>query len=429
MLATLTDDRFSDPRWIFEPKFDGVRCLVFRDRRGVRLLSRNKLSLNRQYPEIEEAFRAEPAGDYILDGEVVAFEGKRTSFARLQRRMQLRDPARAKRTGVAVYFYAFDIVYAGGFDLTRLPLLERKLVLRRVLSFNRRLRFTAHRVEDGEQAWRDACANGLEGVIAKRADSPYEHGRSRDWLKFKCVNEQELVIGGYTEPAGARVGLGALLLGYYDDGASLCGQGRHGVRCAHSKEPLDAPRLSPPGAVAIRPRQDAGPRRALGKAGPRRANRIHRMDARRAAPTSALPRAAPRQTGAGGGARAPSVTGQSLVPHAEDHHHHEPDEISDSRFCLEDADGAFGRVGERVRHERILAGLLEANLENRPAADRHTYRLNAHQRTRLRPVDEHSLEDAADHVERRKPIRSRVDDVEPQQLVDLHSYRMRRILR
>lgn len=219
MLATLTDDRFSDPRWIFEPKFDGVRCLVFRDGRGVRLLSRNKLSLNRQYPEIEEAFRAEPAGDYILDGEIVAFEGKRTSFARLQRRMQLRDPARARRTGVAVYFYAFDVMYAGGFDLARLTLLERKLVLRRVLSFNRRLRFTAHRVGDGEQAWRDACANGLEGVIAKRADSPYEHGRSRDWLKFKCVNEQELVIGGYTEPAGARVGLGALLLGYYDDGA------------------------------------------------------------------------------------------------------------------------------------------------------------------------------------------------------------------
>jgi DNA ligase D-like protein (predicted ligase) len=219
MLATLTDDRFSDPRWIFEPKFDGVRCLVFRDRRGVRLLSRNKLSLDRQYPEIEEAFLAEPAGDYILDGEIVAFEGKRTSFARLQRRMQLRDPARAKRTGVAVYFYAFDVLYAGGFDLTRLTLLERKLVLRRVLSFNRRLRFTAHRVEAGEQAWRDACANGMEGVIAKRTDSPYEPGRSRHWLKFKCVNEQELVIGGYTEPAGARLGLGALLLGYYDDGA------------------------------------------------------------------------------------------------------------------------------------------------------------------------------------------------------------------
>jgi ATP-dependent DNA ligase len=117
--------------------------------------------------------------------------------------MQLRDPVRAKRTRVAVYLYAFDVIYAGGFDLTRLALLERKLVLRRVLSFNRRLRFTAHRVGDGEQAWRDACANGLEGVIAKRADSPYEHGRSRDWLKFKCVNEQELVIGGYTEPASA----------------------------------------------------------------------------------------------------------------------------------------------------------------------------------------------------------------------------------
>jgi DNA ligase D-like protein (predicted ligase) len=218
MLATLTEKRFSDPKWIFEPKFDGVRCLVFRDRRGVRLLSRNKLALDRQYPEIEDAFLAQP-GEYVVDGEIVAFEGKRTSFARLQRRMQLRDPARAKRTGVAVYFYAFDVPFAAGFDLTRLALKERKRVLRRLLSFNRRLRFTTHRAEAGEDAWRDACANGLEGVIAKRADSPYEHGRSRDWLKFKCVNEQELVIGGYTDPAGARVGLGALLLGYYDDGA------------------------------------------------------------------------------------------------------------------------------------------------------------------------------------------------------------------
>ena len=219
MLATLTEDRFSDPRWIFEPKFDGVRCLVFRDRRGVRLLSRNKLTLNRQYPEIEEAFRAMPAAHYVVDGEIVAFEGKRTSFARLQRRMQLRDPDRAKGTRVAVYIYVFDVVYANGFDLTRLPLLQRKLVLRRLVSFNRRVRFTAHRVGEGEQAWRDACANGLEGVIAKRAESHYEHGRSRDWLKFKCVNEQELVIGGWTDPAGARSGLGALLLGYYDDGS------------------------------------------------------------------------------------------------------------------------------------------------------------------------------------------------------------------
>lgn len=219
MLATLTEDRFSDPGWIFEPKFDGVRCLVFRDHRGVRLLSRNKLALNRQYPEIEEAFRAQPPGHYVVDGEIVAFEGKRTSFARLQRRMQLRDPVRAKGTRVAVYFYVFDVAYANGFDLTRLPLLQRKLVLRRLLSVNRRLRFTAHRVGEGEQAWRDACANGLEGVIAKRAESRYEHGRSRDWLKFKCVNDQELVIGGWTDPAGARSELGALLLGYYDDGS------------------------------------------------------------------------------------------------------------------------------------------------------------------------------------------------------------------
>jgi bifunctional non-homologous end joining protein LigD len=218
MLATLTDQRFSDPEWIFERKFDGERCLVFRTPRAVRLLSRNRLALNAHYPELEEALAAQDADDFIVDGEIVAFEGNRTSFARLQRRMQLRDPASTGHSQVAVYFYAFDILHAAGHDLTALALRHRKAVLRRLLVFKGRLRFTTHRTGAGEAYWREACSRGLEGVIAKRADSPYQHRRSRDWLKFKCVNQQEFVIGGYTDPRGKRHGFGALLIGYYDDG-------------------------------------------------------------------------------------------------------------------------------------------------------------------------------------------------------------------
>jgi DNA ligase D-like protein (predicted ligase) len=218
MLATLTDQRFSDPGWIFEPKFDGERCLVFRTGRAVRLMSRNRLALNARYPELEEALAAQDADDFIVDGEIVAFEGNRTSFARLQRRMQLRDAQRVRQSGVPVYYYAFDILHAAGHDLTALELRHRKAVLRRLLAFKGRLRFTSHRTGAGEAYWREACSRGLEGLIAKRADSPYQHRRSRDWLKFKCVNEQEFVIGGYTDPRGKRHGFGALLIGYYDGG-------------------------------------------------------------------------------------------------------------------------------------------------------------------------------------------------------------------
>jgi bifunctional non-homologous end joining protein LigD len=215
MLATLTERRFSDPGWIFEPKFDGVRCLSFRRDGVVRLMSRNRLSANDRFPEIAEALAAQDAADFLVDGEVVALEGNRTSFARLQRRMQVRDPNNARRSGVAVYYYVFDVLYADGFDVTGLRLRERKALLRRLLSFKDPLRFTPHRNTEGVRYWEEACRNGLEGVIAKRADGTYEHGRSGDWLKFKCVNEQDFVIGGFTAPKGSRHDFGALLNGYY----------------------------------------------------------------------------------------------------------------------------------------------------------------------------------------------------------------------
>jgi bifunctional non-homologous end joining protein LigD len=216
-LATLTDRRFSDPGWVFEPKLDGERCLVFRDGSQVRLRSRNRKRLDDRYPELVEALAAQDADRFVVDGEIVAFERGRSSFARLQRRMQLSDPDEARRTGVAVHLYLFDVLHAGGHDLTDLPLRQRKAVLRRLLSFRDPLRFTPHRNADGEAYWREACRKGWEGVIAKRAEAPYGDGRSGDWLKFKCANQQELVIGGFTDPKGSRRGLGALLLGYYRD--------------------------------------------------------------------------------------------------------------------------------------------------------------------------------------------------------------------
>lgn len=218
MLATLTKRRFSGPDWIFERKLDGERCLAFRKDGRARLLSRNRKKLNHTYPEIVEALASQPADDFIVDGEIVAFENGLTSFSRLQSRMQIKDPHKARRSGIAVYYYVFDLLHLAGHDTTKLELRDRKALLRKALSFKDPLRFTLHRKACGEDYYEEACGKGWEGLIAKRAESAYVHSRSRNWLKFKCVNRQELVIGGYTNPQGERGGFGALLVGYYERG-------------------------------------------------------------------------------------------------------------------------------------------------------------------------------------------------------------------
>jgi DNA ligase D-like protein (predicted ligase) len=215
MLATLTKERFSDPAWIFERKLDGERCLAFRASGVVNLLSRNRKPLNDHYPEIADALAGQPGPDLVVDGEIVAFSGDETSFSRLQRRMQVANQAQARRTGIAVFHYLFDIVYLDGFDLTALPLRDRKRLLRASVSFAGPLRYTPHRNATGEAYYEHACRSGWEGVIAKRADGPYAHARSSDWLKFKCQAGQEFVIGGFTDPQRSREGFGALLIGYY----------------------------------------------------------------------------------------------------------------------------------------------------------------------------------------------------------------------
>jgi len=228
-LATLTQDRFSDPGWIFERKLDGERCLAFRAGGQVRLMTRNQKEDTSTYPEITGALAGQQANDFIIDGEIIAFDGAQTSFARLQQRLGVRHPGPELRAGVPVYYYIFDVLWAAGRDVRPLPLRERKPILRKLLAFTGPLRFTEHIDTDGEAYYRQACASGWEGVIAKRADAPYRAGRTRDWLKFKCESGQEFVIGGFTDPRGTRTGFGALLLGYYDPGHALVYAGKVGT--------------------------------------------------------------------------------------------------------------------------------------------------------------------------------------------------------
>ena len=211
MKAVLWDEPFSDPDWIYERKLDGVRCLAHRDRGGaIQLVSRTDRAMNGDYPDLVRALETEPCGDFVVDGEVVAFDRRGvTSFSRLQRR---------GRERVAIFYYLFDVLRVDGEDVRELPLRGRKARLREALRFHGPVRLNPHRNERGEEMFAEACRKGLEGIIAKRADSPYRATRSSDWRKLKCHAEQELVIGGYTAPQGSRTDFGALLVGYWEDG-------------------------------------------------------------------------------------------------------------------------------------------------------------------------------------------------------------------
>lgn len=208
MLATLTKDYFSDPAWVFEPKLDGVRCIAYKRGDAVKLLSRNRLDLTERYGRVAAALASRPR-DFVVDGEVAAVKGEVTSFSLLQQ---------VHRQEVPVVYFCFDLLHCDGYDLTALPLTVRKDLLRDLLDLTEPLRFVSHVEEEGEAYYREACKRGWEGLIAKRASARYARGRSKDWLKFKCSFEQEMVVAGYTDPDGARSHFGALLLGYYDGG-------------------------------------------------------------------------------------------------------------------------------------------------------------------------------------------------------------------
>jgi bifunctional non-homologous end joining protein LigD len=231
MLATLTEELPRVGDWIYEPKLDGIRALVYVSRGKVRIYSRNQKPLNEAYPELVEALAKAVRGNAVLDGEIVAFDPASglSSFSRLQQRMQLRDPVRARRSLVDVHLYLFDALYYEGIDLTGLPVLDRKSVLKDVVWYDGPIHFTHHETSGADAMLLGACEKGAEGIIAKRADSRYVSARSTDWLKIKCLRRQEFVIGGYTAPQGARAHLGALLVGYYDDAGSLRYAGKVGT--------------------------------------------------------------------------------------------------------------------------------------------------------------------------------------------------------
>jgi bifunctional non-homologous end joining protein LigD len=191
MAATLTAERFTGPEWTFERKLDGIRLVAFKKGVNVKLYSRNRLPQNGAYPQVAEAIAQLPVRDTILDGEATGVWGRQGKVA----------------------YHVFDVLWLKGRDVTSLPLDERRELLETIP-----ITAPLARVAElkGEAPWERACKEGWEGVIAKRRDSPYEHKRSRNWLKMKCEATQELVIGGFTDPQGARVGLGALLVGYFE---------------------------------------------------------------------------------------------------------------------------------------------------------------------------------------------------------------------
>lgn len=217
-LATATTRRFSEAGWIFERKLDGVRTLATRQGGRTRLYSRNRNDFSASYPEIVAALDAHvPDGDFVIDGEIVAFDGDRTSFSQLQQRIHVTNLNDIIATGVPVWFYVFDLLHTGRRDTRELPQRERKAMLADLADWSDALVYCEHTEADGLALYAEAERLDWEGIIAKRADVPYRSGRSGQWLKMKRIRGQEFVVGGFTAPSGSRVGLGALLIGYYEN--------------------------------------------------------------------------------------------------------------------------------------------------------------------------------------------------------------------
>jgi bifunctional non-homologous end joining protein LigD len=204
MKAVLSADRPSGDGWVFERKLDGIRCLAVKAGGVTRLYSRNELSLDHRFASLKAALDDDPADEFVIDGEAVAFVGDRDRFGGLSGQLS------------KLFFYAFDVLLVAGRDVRELPLEERRALLEGALEYRDPLRVTEQVTGDGAALLAEACRDGWEGLIAKRLGTPYVSTRSRDWLKLKCTREQELVIGGYTAPRGSRTDLGALLVGHFE---------------------------------------------------------------------------------------------------------------------------------------------------------------------------------------------------------------------
>jgi bifunctional non-homologous end joining protein LigD len=223
MLATLIDGPFDSEDWIFEPKFDGLRVLARCLDDRVLLSSRNQQSQNVQFPEIVKALSVTIRARAIVDGEVICLDDQgRSSFRRLQQRFHVQNPREVeiRRARDPAYVCLFDVLYADGFDVRGLPLDRRKRILKRIVRWSDEVRWTENYPgAEGTKRFREACRTGGEGLIGKYRHSGYAAGRSDRWVKVKCLNRQEFAVGGFSEPQGARQGIGSLLVGYYDDGS------------------------------------------------------------------------------------------------------------------------------------------------------------------------------------------------------------------
>ena len=212
MTATLAADAFDDADWLYEPKFDGLRVLVYFDGRNVRLMSRNDKPQESMFPDVAAALGKALRRSCVLDGEIVCFDARgRSSFRALQQRFHLTDPHEIaiRRERFPAYVCLFDLLWLDGVYRTAEPLSVRKNLLRSAVRWSDRVRWTDSQAGDGIAQFRAACRRGDEGIMAKLATSRYVAGRSPAWVKIKCLGRQEFVIGGFTEPQRSRVGLGA----------------------------------------------------------------------------------------------------------------------------------------------------------------------------------------------------------------------------
>ena len=232
MLATMFDKPFDDDAWLYEIKWDGYRAVVFLDGNSVRLVSRNQNDLTAAYPELREIVGHIKASSAILDGEIVALDNEgRPSFSLMQQRTGVGEGGRRirrTRDDIPVVYYAFDLIYLDGYDLMQAGLEARKSLLASILMPHDLFRYSDHYIGRGTALFEAAAQRGLEGIVAKRRRSCYEQKRSREWLKIKIVKRQECVIGGYTDPRGARENFGSIVLGLYDDKGRLIPVGQAG---------------------------------------------------------------------------------------------------------------------------------------------------------------------------------------------------------
>ena len=223
MLATLSDRPFSDPNWLYEIKWDGVRALAWIDRGKLTLRARSGNDVTQQYPELAELPKAFGAVQAILDGEIVALDARgHSSFERLQQRMHVRRPSPKQVNETPAVYYAFDLLYCDGYDLRGAALADRKYLLERRLQTSDVFRYSDHQREHGKELYALAAEQGLEGIVAKRADSAYVSERSTNWLKLKVTSQLDAVVGGWTAARTAAIPFGSLLLGLYDGKKLRC---------------------------------------------------------------------------------------------------------------------------------------------------------------------------------------------------------------